>query len=139
TLLRATLQALDHLRRGALHLGSDIDRNEQPHTCSILLTMSSAACDAWNFTCSRSPKKRNVRTRRSLSVTAATTTVPTGFSGVPPLGPAIPVTATPTLARAFALMPSAIASPTGSLTAPCSRMRSGGTSSSCVLASFEYT
>ena len=42
--------------------------------------MSRAACEAWNFTDSRSPKKRNVRTWEAAAEARATATVPTGFS-----------------------------------------------------------
>ena len=69
---------------------------------------------------------RKTRDRVADPAIAATTTVPTGFSGEPPPGPAMPVTATATSAPARARMPSTIASATGSLTAPCAAMRSGG-------------
>jgi hypothetical protein len=46
TLFGATLQAFDHPRRRSLNVSSDVHCNEQPHTWSILLTMSSAACEA---------------------------------------------------------------------------------------------
>ena len=60
--------------------------------------MSSAACDAWYFTRSRSPGNCNRRTRRTRSgPSSARQTVPTGLSAVPPPGPAIPVTPTPTV------------------------------------------
>ena len=47
-------------------------------------------------------------------------TVPTGFSGVPPPGPATPVIPTPTSAPNRARAPSARATATSGLTAPCS-------------------
>ncbi len=50
----------------------------------------------------------------------ATTTVPTGFSGEPPPGPAMPVTPMPMFVTARVRIPSAIARATCSLTAPCS-------------------
>ena len=46
-------------------------------------------------------------------------TVPTGLSSVPPPGPAIPVIATAVSAPKRLIAPSAIASATGSDTAPC--------------------
>jgi len=71
----------------------------------------------------------------ALAVTAAMATVPTGFSGLPPSGPAMPVTPTPTSTPARDRRPSAMASATGSLTAPCVAINSAGTPSSSVLAS----
>jgi hypothetical protein len=44
--LSATLQIVDHLRCRTLHAGPDFDGDKQSHTWSILLTMSSAACEA---------------------------------------------------------------------------------------------
>ena len=96
--------------------------------------MSSAACEAWNFTISRPPTNRNVRTRVPAVADAAMQTVPTGFSAVPPSGPAIPVTPTPMSTRERDLMPSAIAVATGSLTAPCAFSISSGTPSNSIFA-----
>ena len=56
-------------------------------------------------------------------------TVPTGFSGEPPVGPAIPVTAMLALASECRTAPNAIARATTSLTAPCCAMRDGSTPS----------
>ena len=53
--------------------------------------------------------------------------VPTGFCGVPPPGPAMPVMATQTSAPVRSRTPSAIATATGSLTAPCASMSDAGT------------
>ena len=64
-------------------------------------------------------------------------TVPTGLSAVPPVGPAIPVTATATCAREWATAPRAMARATGSLTAPWVAISPAGTPSSSVLASLE--
>jgi len=52
-------------------------------------TMSSAACDAWNFTISRPPMNRNVRTRLPAADDAAMHTMPTAFRGTAS-GPAMP-------------------------------------------------
>ena len=56
-------------------------------------------------------------------------TVPTGFSGLPPLGPATPVTATDTCALDLSTAPMAMAWATASLTAPCVAINSAGTPS----------
>ena len=53
-------------------------------------------------------------------------TVPTGFCGVPPADPAMPVIPTPIDAPVRALIPSASATATGSLTAPCAAISAGG-------------
>src|SRR5262245_57073974 len=104
---------------------------------------SSAACEDCHFTASRPPGKRNRRTSMrgpsDPGTAAAMYTVPTGFAGVPPSGPAMPVTAIPHGEPDMRQMPAAIASATGALTAPCSRSIASGTPSSCCLASFEYT
>ncbi len=61
-------------------------------------------------------------------------TVPTGFSAVPPPGPAIPVVATARSTPLASRRPDAIARATGSLTAPCASRSAGGTPSSSILA-----
>jgi hypothetical protein len=65
-------------------------------------------------------------------------TVPTGFSSVPPSGPAIPVIATAASAPKRSIAPAAIASATAPETAPCSSISAGSTPRSCCFASFEY-
>ena len=65
-------------------------------------------------------------------------TVPTGFSAVPPSGPAMPLTAMPQVAPVRARTPSAISSTVGSLTAPCDSSVSASTSSRSRLSAFEY-
>jgi hypothetical protein len=84
-----------------------------------------------------SPGSRTVRVvaRPSASRTLQHT-VPTGFSSVPPSGPAIPVIATAVSASKRFSAPSAIASATGSDTAPCSSISRGSTSSNSTFASF---
>jgi hypothetical protein len=98
--------------------------------------MSSAACDAWNLIISRPPTKLNVRTRVSMpplrAHADAIATMPTGFSGVPPPGPATPVMPTARSLRAMRAIALAMASATGSLTAPCAAMSEGGTPSKSV-------
>src|SRR5204863_9974634 len=54
---------------------------------------SSAACALRYRTSSRSPGKMRFKARTFSPAAAASHTVPTGFSGVPPDGPAMPVTA----------------------------------------------
>src|SRR5213594_1805438 len=66
-------------------------------------------------------------------------TVPTGFVGVPPSGPAMPVMASPHGAPARVAIPRAIASAHGALTAPCVVRIDSGTPSSSSFARFEYT
>ena len=61
-------------------------------------------------------------------------TVPTGFSGVPPSGPATPVIATAVSAPNRSTAPSAIASATSCDTAPCASMSAGSTPSRSILA-----
>src|SRR5437764_4329861 len=60
-------------------------------------------------------------------------TVPTGFSGVPPLGPAMPVTPMPYVAPQRSRMPRASATATGSETSPCWAMSAGSTPAMAVL------
>ena len=55
--------------------------------------------------------------------------VPTGFASLPPPGPAMPVTETAASAPSRSTAPRAIASATGSLTAPCSATSAGSTPS----------
>ena len=60
--------------------------------------MSSAAWLAMSRIKSRPPPYSRVRTTPPMGLSTANTTVPTGFSSVPPSGPAMPVMATPTSA-----------------------------------------
>src|SRR6476646_11956682 len=87
----------------------------------------------------RLPGNNNVRVvvPPSLSFTLKQT-VPTGFSALPPPGPAIPVIAIAVSAPNRLSAPAAIASATGSDTAPWVSIRCGSTPSSSLLASFEY-
>src|ERR671920_2058331 len=82
------------------------------------------------------------RSSRSATVPSAseipTKTSPTGFSSVPPSGPATPVTESPWSVPAVFLTPSAIAFANGSETAPCWTSSSCGTPSRRSLASLEY-
>ncbi len=67
----------------------------------------------------------------------AKTTVPTGFEGVPPPGPAIPVIATATSASDAASAPRAIAQAVATLTAPNVSTTSSLTFSSWIFAALE--
>jgi SHS family lactate transporter-like MFS transporter len=62
-------------------------------------------------------------------------TVPTGLSGEPPSGPAMPVIATATADPHTRFAPSAISRAVGSLTAPKSAMVSGLTPSTLIFTS----
>src|SRR5271165_803416 len=98
-----------------------------------------AAIAARRCTISRSPGSMSLRTSAVSSGPAkATYTRPTGFSSLPPPGPATPVTAIAHDARRCACTPTAIAVATSALTAPCCSMRSGATSRKSSFASFAY-
>ena len=75
--------------------------------------------------CRRARTCASSRPVRRLATAMAT--VPTGFCGVPPVGPAMPVMPTPIDEPVLARTPSASAAATGSLTAPCAAISSGGT------------
>jgi hypothetical protein len=76
----------------------------------------------------------SLRPARVVGRASASHTVPTGLPGTAPPGPAMPVTATARCTGARFSAPSAIASATGSLTAPCARSSASGTPSSSDLA-----
>ena len=63
--------------------------------------------------------------------------MPTGFSSVPPPGPAMPVMPIPTSAPKRARAPSASAAATSGETAPWRSISSAGTSASAILAALE--
>ena len=65
--------------------------------------------------------------------------MPTGFSGDPPPGPAMPVMPIPMSAENRAAAPEARAAATSGDTAPTRAMRSGSTPACSTFASFEYT
>src|SRR6185503_2607573 len=131
-----------HLGRHRIaRLGAEGNRDEGPRhqARSARRSISSAAWADCHFTASRPPANRNRRTSTPAGDATPTKTVPTGFSGDPPSGPAMPVMATPQAVPPMRQAPRAMASATGALTAPCARMRSAGTPRRSVLASFEYT
>ncbi len=65
-------------------------------------------------------------------------TVPTGFDGVPPDGPAIPVVDSPMSVRAAPRIPDAIDSAVSLLTAPCAPITPAGTRRSSVFEASLY-
>ena len=75
---------------------------------------------------------------RPSATSIAIQTLPTGFSAVPPLGPATPVTDTPISVPSRTRAPRAICRATGSLTAPCSMMSESSTPSSSRLTRLSY-
>ena len=77
-----------------------------------------AVVDARSITRARSPGKWKVAVAVPSGVAKAMQTVPTGFSGVPPEGPAMPDVATAQSAPSALRAPSAICRATGSETAP---------------------
>src|SRR3990167_8661631 len=104
------LQGGDGPRERVAHLGREIDGEKEPHglalapavvfsistPCSRRRKSSRASWVACQRTRSRSPGKRTARWIGSSPPRAtATWTVPTGFSSLPPPGPAIPVIPTP--------------------------------------------
>ena len=86
----------------------------------------------------RSPVHRYRRTSGDPTPAIATYTRPTGFSSVPPSGPATPVTPTPRSACSRSRAPSAIATATCADTAPCASSAASGTPSCSALTSFAY-
>src|SRR5665213_2287761 len=98
----------------------------------------SAVATAARRTASRSPLKRS-----STAISApprcarANQTSPTGLSGVPPSGPATPVTATASVAPLKCNAPEAICSAVGRLTAPKVSITLAATPSACSLAALE--
>src|SRR6266581_3773499 len=113
------------LRRGRLRRTErQGERNATDPRIHPSPSLSSRPCSAAITDCrrtlSRPPEKRRV----TLSGTPplrdhAKHTMPTGFSFVPPVGPATPVTATATCARLRASAPDAISFAVSRLTAPC--------------------
>src|ERR1051326_3954718 len=65
---------------------------------NFLRTISKACCEAHQRTRSRSPGNLRSTTSVDSPLDRAWNTRPTGFSSVPPLGPATPVTASPQVA-----------------------------------------
>ena len=87
--------------------------------------------------CPRPPGSRTERSSRPAGPATLRQTVPTGFSGVPPPGPAMPVMPIPYCAPKRARAPSASAAATSGETAPWRSISAGGTAASATLASLE--
>src|SRR5262249_43168917 len=104
---------------------------------SARMTPSSATITDWRRMLSRSPENRRVSERTPPALAQAKHTVPTGFSGVPPVGPATPVMDTATLALLRSSAPRAISLAVSSLTAPCAWRVSVRTPRSSSLAALE--
>src|SRR5262249_27790696 len=107
----------DLARRGH----GEVDRQEEPlllHQRSSLMIVAIAHQHASRRIMSRGPGKTKVLWRRTLGPATPMWTVPTGFSSVPPPGPAMPETAAAQVAPARARAPSAIASTVSRETAP---------------------
>ena len=129
------LQPLDQFADCAPHFLRKIERDEQAHGLRPPVRrekkIAPHGVERGLRGCrrirSRSPGKRNSRSRGPRSSAMPMCTRPTGFSGVPPPGPAIPVTPTPSVAPVRLRMPSASASATSELTAPFASISSGGT------------
>src|SRR6185312_2645384 len=143
------LHTAAHLAPGRL---GDLEGDEEPHDAGVgseVATLAGAAASSRRRSISRaiwaenmrirsrSPGNRSRRCSTSPSPGPATAmwTVPTGFSGVPPPGPATPVIPTPQSLPRWVRTPPAIARATGSETAPCSAIISAGTPTSFVLSS----
>src|SRR5712692_474558 len=86
----------------------------------------------------RSPGKTKSALREPSGPSACRKTRPTGFSSLPPPGPAMPVTATATSAPSRSRAPAAIAAAVSAETAPWRSSTGGGTPSSRALTSSAY-
>src|SRR5881409_1705924 len=104
---------------------------------SFLLTMSSAWVVANHRTRCLSPGKFRCTTSVPRAPAKAWNTRPTGFSALPPVGPATPVMPMPNVAPQRSRIPSASAIATSRLTAPCFSINSVGTPANLVFSSFE--
>src|SRR3954452_14697770 len=98
----------------------------------------SAVTVARTRTCPRSPGRSSMRASDPSGPAACRWTSPTGFSGVPPSGPATPVTATATSAPSRARAPAAIAAAVSADTAPNDASVASGTPSEAAFTSFAY-
>ncbi len=85
----------------------------------------------------RHPKQSGVSIRR-MPVANPNQVVPTGFSGKPPVGPAMPLTEIPISALNIFRAPRAISNTVSALTAPCVLSVSHETPSKLTLASLAY-
>src|SRR5439155_11795030 len=135
-------------REGGLHLVESLHRtivrckppNGLDQRGSALSTSPSrASATVASRTASRSPgKRRETASTLPSRVAHASQTSPTGLSGVPPAGPAMPVTATAMSAWLRSSAPATISRTVASLTAPNCASVSLRMPRSSTLASFEY-
>src|SRR5574341_1746119 len=86
----------------------------------------------------RLPRQTCLSAWRSSALANAMYVSPTGFAGVPPPWPAIPVTASPSVLANFSRTPRAISHTVSSLTAPNVLRVSQDTPSAATLASYAY-
>src|SRR5215469_374530 len=121
----------DYTEHRVIGVSADSRRRRQPNVqmarsrdghrpiyMSLRRIMSSACCDANPRTRARSPGNWRFTTSVPFSAASAWKTNPTGFSAVPPVGPATPVMPNPSVVPQRLRMPSASAFATASLTAP---------------------
>src|SRR5271167_3565773 len=109
-----------------------------PYCLVASTSRPSAICNAASRTAVRSPGKIRCSVLGAAPRCASPKwTRPTGFSALPPPGPATPVIDTARSIGARASAPSAIAVAVSALTAPCAAITSGGTPSNSDFASFE--
>ena len=124
---------VERRRRGARSDRSAVSGAPSPDAAA-------AAPGAWRRSSSGRGRRRgrragviDARQPRAVRARHAKQTSPTGFSSVPPPGPAMPVMPTPTSAPALARAPSASASATSAETAPTRSISAGSTPASADL------
>src|SRR4051794_31739220 len=119
---------------GRRQLGGD----EEPHPSSSRRRRCSATTVERSRISARAPGSITLRViRRSPVPETEIHTVPTGFSSVPPPGPATPVTPMPSDASSLERAPSASASATSCETAPTRSITASSTPASATLAWLE--
>ena len=111
---------------------SGIDEPTQAN-CSLNRFKASPALRVWIQARPRLVPKRRPSLLQPWGPATAMCTKPTGFCSLPPPGPATPVMAKPQSAPVSRRAPSAIASATGSLTAPWVSSSASGTPRTCCL------
>src|SRR5882724_489237 len=114
----------------ALHASGEGHADSSRVCCKSRRTRWSAVTVARRRTELRSPGRTKSALREPSGPWACRKTRPTGFSTLPPSGPAMPVTATATSTRRRSRAPVAIAAAVSADTAPCRARTSGGTPSS---------
>src|SRR6266550_333742 len=122
----------------ALHASGEVHADSSRVCCKSRRRRWSAVTVARRRIEFRSPGKTKSALREPSGPSAWRKTRPTGFSSLPPPGPAMPVTATETSARSRFRAPTAIAAAVSADTAPWRDRTSGGTSSSLAFTSSAY-